>query len=172
MTNTAATASTQLATLEATFTGKATITTDFGPAQGPFVADIKVGLKFTGSKVVVTSFPPIQTRTFATPAGPNKTTVTKVGGGNGDYTNSTGKIVLPLTLKFDHSAELPDFPGLPPTEEDSTLSLTLRTSEPGSPVEPDGDVTLVGSGEFSGGVLGGSRGTLKIKGRISPSPVN
>ncbi len=166
MTNTAATASTQLATLEATFTGKATITTDFGPAQGPFVADIKVELKFTGSKVVVTSFPPIHTRTFATPAGPNKTTVTKIGGGNGDYTNSTGKIVLPMTLKFDHSADLPL------VEEDSTLSLTLRTSEPGSPVEPDGDVTLVGSGTFSGGVLGGSHGTLKIKGRITPSPVS
>ncbi len=164
MTNTATTASTRLATLEATFTGEATITTDFGPAQGPFVADIKVGLKFTGSRVVVTSFPPIQTRTFDTPAGPNKTTVTKVGGGDGSHTN--GSIVLPLTLKFDHSVDLPF------VEEDSTLSLTLRTSEPGSPVEPDGDVTLVGSGTFSGGVLGGSHGTLKIKGRISPSPVS
>ncbi|SFP74412.1 hypothetical protein SAMN05660464_4066 [Geodermatophilus dictyosporus] len=170
MTDAATTASTRGAALEATFTGEATITTDFNPAQGPFVAAIKVGLKFTSSTVVVTTFPPIRTRTFDTPFGPNRVTVTKMGGGSGTFTN--GSIALPLKLKFDHSAELPNVPLMPPTEEDSTLSLTLRTSGPGSPVEPDGDVTLVGSGTFSGGVLDARRGTLKIKGRISPSPVN
>jgi hypothetical protein len=164
MTDTATMASTQAAALAATFTGEATITTDFGPAQGPFVADIEVGLKFTSSTVVITSFPPIRTDTFDTPAGPNKTTVTKVGGGSGTRTN--GSIVLPLTLNFDHSADLPF------VEEDSTLSLTLRTSGAGSSVKPNGDVTLVGSGTFSGGVLDDRRGTLKIKGRISPSPVS
>jgi hypothetical protein len=150
--------------LQATFTGTATITTTNSSAPGPFTAGIQLGLLFDGNRtsVIITSFPPIATQPFSTPFGTNVTTVTKTGGGFGSYAN--GNIVMPLTLHFDQSLDLPFF------EEDSDLSVGVSTNPPGSPVDPTGGVTLAGSGVFQGGFLGGATGTLSISGTISPVP--
>jgi hypothetical protein len=150
--------------LAATFTGTATITTTNSSAPGPFTAGVQLGLFFDGARtfVVITSFPPIATTPFSTPFGPNVTTVTKTGGGSGSFAN--GNIVMPLTLHFDQSLDLPFF------DEDSDLPLGISTNPPGSPVDGSGGVTLAGSGVFQGGFLGGATGTVSITGTISPVP--
>jgi hypothetical protein len=112
--------------------------------------------------VGITSFPPIATQPFGTPFGDNVTTVTKTGGGFGSFAN--GNIVMPLTLHFDQSLDLPFF------DEDSDLTVGLSTNPPGSPVDGSGGVTLAGSGVFQQGFLGGATGTLSITGTISPVP--
>jgi hypothetical protein len=150
--------------LLATFTGTATITTTNGSAPGPFTAGVQLGLLFDAARtsVLITSFPLIATQPFSTPFGDNVTTVSKTGGGFGSYAN--GNIVMPLTLHFDQSLDLPVF------EEDSDLTLGVSTNPPGSPVDATGGVTLAGSGVFQRGFLGGATGTLSISGTISPVP--
>jgi hypothetical protein len=73
-------------------------------------------------------------------------------------------ILMPLTLHFDQSIDLPFY------DEDSDLSLVLSTNPPGAPVAANGSVTLTGSGLFTGGFLGGSTGTVVITGVIAPVP--
>jgi hypothetical protein len=150
--------------LDATFRGTATITTTNGSAPGPFSSPVSLSLIFDGARtfVAITSFPPIATPPFQTPVGTNVTTVSRIGGGQGSYAG--GAIIMPLTLHFDHSIDLPFF------EEDSDLGLVLTTNPPGSPVDPSGTVGLVGSGPFTGGFLGGSTGTVTIAGTITPTP--
>lgn len=148
--------------LEGVFDGTATITTTFGQAQGPFSQSVRFRVTLNGARTVIAiaSFPTIQT-TFDTPFGRNTTTVTRISGGSGSY--AAGNIMMPLALRFDHSIDLPFF------EEDSTFNVVLTTNPPGSPVNPEpfGDVTLVGTAPFNGGILGGSTGTLTIAGTIS-----
>ena len=150
--------------LEATFSGTATITTTNASAPGPFSTSISLVLIFDSARTFlgITSFPPIATAPFQTPVGTNVTTVSRAGGGQGSY--AAGAIVLPLALHFDQSLDLPFF------EEDSDLALVLTTNPPGSAVDAAGSVTLVGSGPFTGGFLGGSTGTVTIAGTISPAP--
>ena len=152
------------AAFEATLTGNATITTTYAQAPGPYTESIQIGLTFNDSRtaVHVTSFPLIKTEPFATPFGTNVTTITKTDGGSGTY--AAGAMSMPLTLRFDHSIDLPFL------QEDSTLDLALSTDPPGAPVDAAGTVKLVGSGNFQGGILGGSTGTLTIEGSISPVP--
>jgi hypothetical protein len=71
---------------------------------------------------------------------------------------------MPVALRFDHSLELPFI------AEDSEYSVRLTTDPPGSPVDAAGQVTLVGSDTFQGGILGGSTSALNIAGTISPWP--
>jgi hypothetical protein len=150
--------------LTATFSGTATLTTTNSSAPGPFTFGVQLGLQFNGARtsVLITSFPPIATQPFPTPFGNNVTTATKTGGGFGSY--ATGNIVMPLSLHFDQSLDLPFF------EEDSDLTLGLSTNPPGSPVDAAGAVTLAGNGVFQGGFLGGATATLSISGTISPAP--
>lgn len=150
--------------LAAIFIGTATITTTNSSAPGPFPAGVRFGLLFDAARsfVTITSFPPIATQPFTTPFGPNVTTVTKTGGGSGSFAN--GNIVMPLTLHFDQSLDLPFI------EEDSDLPIGVSTNPPGSPVDGSGRVTLAGSGVFQGGFLGGATGTVSITGTISPVP--
>jgi len=161
MTHTETTASaTQQASLQATFKGKATVTTSSLLAPGPFHLDITMELKFTGSQVKITDFPPVQGTIPDTPFGSITVKMTKVGGGVGTHNN--GSIVLPITVKFDCNKDFLD----------TVLSLTLKTSGAGSPVAPNGDVTLVGSGTLSGGLPNGNQCSVTLKGTITPSPVS
>lgn len=144
--------------IEATFAGHTELKTSFQPAPGPYYADVTLELVISGDRrvITITDFPPIE-YPYDTPLGRNTTTITRTGGGTGRY--DAGKIVMPITLHFQHSLGDP-----------SDLSLDLSTDPPeGSPVmpEPFGDVTLVGSGRFVGGTLGGSDGHLKVWGPIS-----
>jgi hypothetical protein len=148
--------------IEAIFTGTSELTTTWASAPGPYFNDLRFKLLISGDRTVITitNFPVIST-SFDTPLGTNTTVITRTGGGTGSY--DAGAIAMPISLHFDHSIDLPGY------EEDSDLSLVLSTDPPGSPVmpEPFGDVTLVGSGQFTDGLLGGSTGTLTIRGAIA-----
>lgn len=149
----------------ARFEDTARLSTTFEHAPGPFRVTLEIGLLFDGSgTVTITDFPVVRTERFDTPVGSNFTTITRSGGGVGDY--GDGAIVLPITLRFSHSNRF-----LSPSE----LSLVLSTHEsPGAPVDPGpifGDVALAGSGRFNGGVLGGERADLALFGTIKPVEV-
>jgi hypothetical protein len=153
--------------LDLVFTGTATVTTTFVGGEGPYVKPLRMTAVLNGERTVIalTSYLSITTDVFETPLGLNQTTVTKTSGGIGAY--ASGHISLPVTLRFDQSIDVPFY------EEDSTLSLTLRTDAPGVPVSqpPYGRVKLVGNGQFDGGVLGGSTGTVVLDGVLAaPMP--
>jgi len=148
--------------IDAIFTGNSELTTTYPSAPGPYYNDLRFKIRINGDRTVITltDFPAIGT-SFDTPLGTNTTVITRTGGGTGRY--AAGTIVIPIALHFDQSI---DVPGL---EEDSDLSLELSTDPPGSPLRPEpfGNVTLVGSGQFIGGILGGYTGTLTIRGVIA-----
>lgn len=150
----------------AIFIGQTELTTSHPSAAGPFRNDVTLDLVISGdrSAITITDFPPIKTQPFDTPVGENTTTVTRIGGGTGRYDvgGTPGHIAMPIQLHFDHSLEVAG---------DSDLSLELSTDPPGSPVtpEPFGQVSLVGSGQFVEGFLGGETGNLKVAGTISPA---
>ena len=135
------------------------------------------GLLFDGSRtqVFVTALPPwpLDTTALANTVagpwpflfGPNITTISQIGGGNGSYSKAAGTLVLPLKLRFDHSRDVPFY------EEDSNLSIVFSTANPGgSPVTAAGAVTLTGSGVFSGGWLNGVTCTMVVTGTLAPLP--
>jgi hypothetical protein len=148
--------------IEAILTGTSELTTTYASSPGPYYNHVRFKVLINGERTVITitKFPAIST-SFDTPLGTNTTVVTRTGGGTGSY--NTGAIVIPIRLHFDHSIDLPGY------EEDSDLNLTLSTDPPGSPLtpEPFGNVTLVGSGQFIGGILGGETGTLTVSGTIA-----
>jgi hypothetical protein len=147
------------------------LTTTDPKAGGPFTEPITIGLYFGPGRetVKIIDFPPVVTDPYLTDVGTNVTTVTLASGGSGNTNPTTGVITLGATLKFDHSIDLPFY------EEDSTLSLPLTTGTSGnmtgSPVnQSTGAVTLVGSGTFKDGYLGGKTGRVTITGTITPIP--
>jgi hypothetical protein len=68
--------------------------------------------------------------------------------------------MLNLLLTFEHSLPVPG----------STLPVVLTTDGPGSKVDTRGNVALVGTGTFTGGILNNYSGTVSIKGQIAPVP--
>jgi hypothetical protein len=152
--------------VEVTFVGTATLTTTFVPAPGPFVQALSMGLLFTADRtqVFITSFTPITTAAFPTPFGSNFTTITKSPeGGSGAYSN--GDVVIPITLHFDQSLDLPAL------VEDSDLKLSLSTqAKGGSKLSSGGHIDLAGSGVFDNGILQGSTGTLVVNGMLMRAP--
>lgn len=166
------------APIASTLTGTLTLTTDRGFVGEPFTDAVTWGLLFDGPRthVFVTSFLPWMLNTtalantvsgpfFSGFFGPNITTIRQTGGGSGVYSKPGGLWNLPLTLRFDHSRDVPIY------EEDSDLTVALSTANPGgSPVNTAGLVTLAGMGVFIGGWLGGVMCTIKIAGKLSPVP--
>jgi hypothetical protein len=149
--------------LDTVLNGTATMTTTYGAAPGPFTAPVSIQVTFNGARtfVAMTSFPPI-TATFSTPLGKNTCTITRSSGGTGSY--AAGTLVVPITLHFDQSIDLPFY------DEDSDLPLILTTSSPGAPVDGAGHVVLAGTGTFTGGVLGGSMGSITLDGTFATHP--
>ena len=148
--------------LYATFTGKATLTTNNSDAKGPFIQSISASVlffKYYHDHFNVTGMPPIVVGPFDTPIGDNKTTVT-LKGGVGSFNPSTGAMTLNLKLHFHHSLAL---------AKDSDLNITLSTAS-GSPLDSAGKITLSGSAKFKDGYLDGNTCTLVIKGTITPRP--
>lgn len=149
--------------LASTLSAELTLTTSHPAAPGPFAVQASISVIFDGPRtfIALTSFPAFAA-TFATAFGPNTTTITRKSGGTGSY--SAGEIRTPVTLHFDQSIDLWLY------EEDSDLPVILTTTNPGSPVDGNGAVTLVGSGTFIGGFLAGSTGTVTIIGSFLPIP--
>ncbi|HKQ76343.1 MAG TPA: hypothetical protein VJ810_21795 [Blastocatellia bacterium] len=149
--------------LNAMFSGTATLTIDNKNTPDPFVETLK-GLPVVFSQdrcaVSLVDLPPI-VRTFPVPGGKNTATLSRSSGGSGAFDRNSGRMVIPITLRLTNSHP---FGGV------SDLSLTLTTDAPGGRAFVNGSVTLVGSGRFVGGFLGGSNATLVVTGSISPMP--
>jgi len=156
-----------LPNLNATFTGKATLTTSNGNAPGPFVKNVSLSLlfhEFHHTEFHITSFPPIVVGPFSVPGGlSNTTTITMTGTAQGTCNPSTGILKLPLSLHF-HESNL--FAG----DSDLTVTLSTETKPGGSRMDAAGNISIKGTGVFQNGVLGGDTGTLLVKGKISPHP--
>jgi hypothetical protein len=53
--------------------------------------------------------------------------------------------------------------------QDSDLTITLTTNSPGSHATENSELTLVGTGTFQNGYLGGRLATMVVSGTISPA---
>lgn len=162
--------------LATSFTGMMSLTTNVSFAGEPFGASTSWGLLFDGprTQVFVTAFPawvidttvaaPTPPWPFGNVFGPNITTISLTGGGNGFYSKASGALGLSLMLRFDHSREFGFY------QADSDLNIVLTTSSPGSPVTAAGLITLAGSGVFSGGWLGGKTCNMTVAGTLAVVP--
>jgi hypothetical protein len=140
-----------------TYSGRTTITVEFSADR---------------SEVRIVNFPPLTT-SYSTPAGQVTTTVTRIarnGRKTGTFDPSTGKIRMPLGLKFSHSTALAG---------SSTASFDLTTetrNEAGFNLSGDRlgqsglALEMVGVGQFQDGFLDGNHCALKIDGTLSSSP--
>jgi hypothetical protein len=155
-----------------TVIGTASLETTNGRAPGPFPADINLTVNFTNCRgtIRITNFTSITTEPFpiALPTGTvqNRTTVTQTGGGTGTFDAISGRITIPITLHFRHSAEAT----LGALASPSDLNLVLTTEATGGQRLSNGRFILVASGRFERGFLGNSNGSLTVTGGFSPRP--
>jgi len=166
------------ADFSSTFNGLAemTITYPRDPKHpiGPILTNISLPVEFTEcrTRVRVTDFPVLMSPPFPvrTPSGDreNITTITQTGGGTGMFTPGNGRLVLPITLHFQHSLEK-EF-GLFARASDLTLNLTTQEQGGSKKDAATGNIVMVASGQFSGGFLNGRTGDTKVTGTFSPRP--
>lgn len=135
--------------------------------------ELDLGVRFSVDRrrVVVVSFPPITTEPFDTPFGSTRSTVSLVGGGDGTFDPESGRMQLPLTLRFDQSLDVPL------VNEDVTAQLPLSTEGPGGHAlaADSGDIALGAAGTFEGiggGInpLDGLDVNVSIAGTLDPRP--
>jgi hypothetical protein len=136
----------RLGPLDATFAGEATMSIpELHVSQS---RNVSLGIRFSidRTQVEITSFPPIQTNQFDTPMGKSRSTVTLASGSTGTFDVGSGRVAVPLTLKFDQSLDVPM------VEEDGNVALDLRTdAEGGSPLDwASGHIVLAADGKFTG----------------------
>jgi len=148
--------------LASTFTGTATMTTTHPSASGPFTQSMRLAVSFEDcrARVRITEFPPVSV-TFDTPVGANTTTVTMPSGGAGVLDPDTGRMDVPVTLRFGNSIV---------AGGTSFVDMTLSTAPAGGSPLRAGAVTLAGSGRFRGGFLNGQTCTLTVSGTLTPVP--
>jgi hypothetical protein len=156
--------------LRTTLKGRVRLTTSAaGEAAGPFTENVKLSVTFNAQRtsIDVSAFPQIESDPMDTPLGENVTTVTAFPE-RGRFRKSTGRIVIPVTLFFDQSVEVP-------FEVDSTLDVELETGNVGSldgrPLDRDTrELRLVGAGRFKDGCLDGETGEVVLDGKLKDLP--
>jgi hypothetical protein len=136
----------RLAPLDVTFAGEATMSIpELNVSESKAVS---LGIRFSVDRrqIEITSFPPIETKRFDTPMGKSRSTVSLASGSTGTFDSSSGRVAVPLTLKFDQSLDVPL------VEEDADVALDLRTdAEGGSALDwASGHIVLAADGKFKG----------------------
>jgi hypothetical protein len=160
--------------LVARFSGTATVRTTDNNADGPFDVDLELVLRFTRDRcwVTITSFPSIKFKTKDLPViGRINVAVTKTDGGNGSFHPVSGAMSIPITLHFHYDTVLLG-------DDDAAFGLTTGRSisrngvfnVTGSPLTPDGTISLTGTTRFRNGYLSDKEGSLVITANISPRP--
>jgi len=155
-----------------TYDSTATMTTSNTSVAGPFVRTLTLGLtflKYDHTTLAVTNFPAIRVGPITTRLGVNTTRVTMTEVQATSVNPGNGTMSITLTLHFRNSLS-----GL----GNSDLPITLSTENAGgSRINRNNrQVTLAGTGTFSGGFLGGngvltpSTCTLTISGTLSALP--
>jgi hypothetical protein len=155
--------------LDEIFNGTAVLRTSYPRAAGPFFQPISVGLRFSRNRcaVTMTSFPPISVKVTVPVLGQVTISITRTGGGVGQYHPVTGRMILPLKLHFSY-----------PVVSDDDIWFDLTTGSSVSPGgnfnltgmtrQSDGSIRLVGTSTFTGGFLQPNDGALEVTGRIIP----
>jgi len=156
--------------LIATFTGVATLRTDYLFFPGPFDTDITYDLTFSEDRKNVSLLP---FREIEFEAGGQHITISIKAGGEGTFAKTTGEMKIPTTFQFET-----DVVGNP------TIQLTLSTgtaSPPSGKLDPilgsplnaaTGAIAIVGASEFEGGdpAIDGVDCTIEFAGTLSPVP--
>lgn len=150
--------------LTARLTGTAIMRTTHPDAEGPTEAPVSAELGFSFDRRIVSllSLAPITTDSVVVTA-PRP-------GTPGEYDSETGQMSLGVVLHVNIKNRLADDP------EDEAVTFTTgvarspRFSLTGSALEADGDVTLVGVGQFTGGTLNGRDYSFAVEGDLSPHP--
>jgi hypothetical protein len=172
--------------LDATFSGTATLITSNGNAPGPFTQSINLPLNFSSDRRVVrlTGFTPIEVGPFPVEH-PTEghinviTTVSLINALPGSFDPSSGQLQMQITLEFRHrNADTGgSIFGADPSQADFNLT-TGSSSSPGGgfhltglPMNTStGALTVVGTSRFRSGFLGGSDCSLEVPGTINPIP--
>lgn len=157
-------------TLAEIFNGTASLQTAHPRAPGPFAQSISIGLLFSRNRctVTMTSFPQISVTTTVPIAGKVTITVTKTGGGIGEFHPISGRMVVPIALHFNYSTIFA-------SDDDASFLLTTgRSISPngkfdlmGQPRQANGSIRLVGTTSFMNGFLSPSDGSLTVSGSIT-----
>jgi hypothetical protein len=136
----------RLSPLDVTFAGEATMSIpEFNVTES---RNVSLGIRFgvDRSRLEITSFPAIETKRFDTPLGKSRSTVSLAAGSSGTFDARSGRVAVPLTLKFDQSLDVPL------VEEDADVALDLSTdSEGGAALDwASGRIALAADGKFNG----------------------
>lgn len=172
------------------FNGSVETRTTHPKASGPYFKNITLGLQFSRNRclLTITSFPPI-TLVAKTPIGDVKVTVSKVGGGSGNFFPLSGQISIPLNflLQYDTIFARDDNAATTFTTGNSVsprgafnLTGVRFTSTNNAAVDQCGlrvggtqivcTLTIVGTTVFQNGFLGGNEGAFTVRGTIGAPP--
>ncbi len=170
------------APLETRFTGTATFQSSYAQIRGnklSFPFSIKLSFNANRDAVSILDFPSLTSPPFPVSPlpGENRVTVSMTSNDIGTFdpapppSPAAGAMAIPVSLLFHHSYRL---------FRDSDLTMVFTTDksrspqgffdEQGSPMEINGEITLVGAGAFTSGVLNGSDASLELVGVVSPPP--
>lgn len=133
--------------------------------------DLSFDLRFSADRaqVQITTFAPIVTDPFDTPFGQNASTVTWVGGGQGTFDPSTGRVDVPVTLHFDQSLSIP----FVNPDVDATFALSTA-ADGGAALDPEsGQLALAAGSTFTGSGANPLRGAevrVVLTGALDPKP--
>jgi hypothetical protein len=139
---------------------------------------VTIGLSFSQpSSVTITSFPPITPSAVSVSGLTLTTTITLVSSGTGTFNPADGSISIPDVI-LQVNANINGFSGLVNMTSTATVSTTLTTgsssspafNDEGTPLQPSGDVTLVGDGIYSAPVFGLTDFAIALSGTVSPMP--
>jgi hypothetical protein len=153
------------------FSGTATLRTSHPnpQLQGPFFQSISVSLTFSRNRCVVrmTDFPNIQIMPTVPILGKVTVTVTKTGGGEGQFHPITGRMMIPLKLHFTYPVVSDDNAWFELTTGTS-ISPAGKFNVTGQTLQGDGSIILVGTTSFMDGYLSPNDGSLVVSGTITP----
>ncbi|GAB1640576.1 hypothetical protein [Krasilnikovia sp. MM14-A1259] len=152
--------------IQATFTGRVTLTTNDSRMPKPITRDVSIGLSYFGQNrelVNIREWPTITSDPIQ--AGPFNLHVTvRLDQSSGSFNRSTGRMSLNLVLTFDEDLAAP-------ADSDSNLAITVGTDQPGGvPMDAAGNVTLAGADKFYHGHLNDKQATITVTGAVSPRP--
>ena len=137
-----------------------------------------IGLSFSQpSSVAITSFPAITPPAVSVSGLTLATTITLVSSGTGSFNLADGSISIPDVV-LHISANINGYSGLVNMTSTATVTTTLTTgsssssafNDEGTPLQPSGNVTLVGDGASSAPVFGLTDFGIALAGTISPMP--
>lgn len=142
--------------LNAQFRGRATATTDNSFANGPFSMDILIPVQFSDWDrrfITIKNFPKLEIN----PGGLAGVVVSQIGIGSGTFNPELNRITFTIRLLFEIDIV-----------NDSEIELYFEST---SPLDDNGNITLLGTGQFTSGFLDDNYCFMELEGTITPHPL-